>query len=266
MQWTRSATPAMGQSVINSMPRHPSSGCSRASLSLAAPPYACVHTEYSTRHKSQSEIDPKIKIWIILTFTSEPRDFFPVYLLSMCAHCTRMVSLASTCCCLFKLLVSALAIPVGSVSHGHVGWGPVCLSCFVQWKRIAFAPIYCWINWHRWCGWRNCHFDFVILLNFQWQSNWVSLRAERDVVFSVSGCFVWITFGTWPFQNRHRNEGWIIHSVRLHVNENRRWTIGERCNHSLIFIFMSKFRPTSSRKLISPMTIAAIRFSLSSFF
>lgn len=130
------------------------------------------------RNKSKSEIEPKfifefycrsIWRWLFLFF-------FPSF---VCYRHRHRVSLPSTCCCLFKLLVSATHTRThrhSTVAFGvRIFWGIYSFDSSYSMKGLTFIwhCIYCRMHWQRamWVTqfWRNCHFDFIILLKFQWQ-------------------------------------------------------------------------------------------------
>lgn len=84
-------------------------------IQLAAPPYVFIPTGFLTRRKSKSEIDPK---FIFEFYCRLILGLFSCRLFVVDVCTFRM---PSTCCCLFKLLVSDVTLAVGSVTRAHFG-------------------------------------------------------------------------------------------------------------------------------------------------
>lgn len=139
-----------------------------------------------------------------------------------------MVLLPSTCCCLYKLLVSdILPFPhfASLFAFGHICAleGPIACDaagtdCFRLIQCQIKLAMGMWVT-RFWC---NCNFDFIILFNFQWHSNWIL-------------CFETQRFG-------------ICHSK--HPVFECKWTEDRPCNYSRITFFGTKLHSTFSHKLI----------------
>lgn len=130
-----------------------------APILLATPP--CVHSSHRVFDASQITIGNwyEIYFWILLPFNFEESFFFVrLFAVDVCT-----ILLPSTCCCLFKLLVSDITSAVDSVTRAH--WGNR-FACRAFVKGLLLLDISAHhiveINWQQRCGWLN--FDVIVIL------------------------------------------------------------------------------------------------------